>query len=190
VKYISPSYGGFSFGGIYAFGNEAGSFATNRAWNVGASYKHGAFSIAAAYEALSQPAGNTTGAVGMSGTSGSDYPSLPALYETGTVLKQQIAVVSGNYQIGKFTVGATYSHVRFDVTTSPVKLHVLGMSCPKCVSNVDIQLMRVSGVQKAQIDMGSGIVVVDFDPSKKITRAALAKAVDDSGLTIASIEGK
>ena len=76
------------------------------------------------------------------------------------------------------------------VTTSPVKLHVLGMSCPKCVSNVDIQLMRVSGVQKAAIDMGSGIVVVDFDPSKKVTRAALAKAVDDSGLTIASIEGK
>ena len=76
------------------------------------------------------------------------------------------------------------------VTTSPVKLHVLGMSCPKCVSNVDIQLMRVPGVQKAQIDMGSGVVTVDFDPSKKITRAALAKAVDDSGLTIASIEGK
>jgi copper chaperone CopZ len=48
----------------------------------------------------------------------------------------------------------------------------------------------VSGVQKAQIDMGSGVVTVDFDPSKKITRAALAKAVDDSGLTINSIEGK
>ena len=76
------------------------------------------------------------------------------------------------------------------VTTSPVKLHVLGMSCPKCVSNVDIQLMRVPGVQKAQIDMGTGIVTVDFDPSKQITRAALAKAVDDSGLTISSIEGK
>ena len=76
------------------------------------------------------------------------------------------------------------------VTTSPVKLQVLGMSCPKCVSNVDIQLMRVPGVQKAQIDMGTGIVTVDFDPSKQVTRAALAKAVDDSGLTIASIEGK
>ena len=76
------------------------------------------------------------------------------------------------------------------VTASPVKLHVLGMSCPKCVSNVDIQLMRVPGVEKAQIDMGSGVVTVDFDPSKKVTRAALAKAVDDSGLTIASIEGK
>jgi lysyl-tRNA synthetase class 2 len=47
------------------------------------------------------------------------------------------------------------------VTTSPVKVHVLGMSCPKCVSNVDIQLMRVPGVQKAQIDMGTGIVTVD-----------------------------
>jgi hypothetical protein len=33
-------------------------------------------------------------------------------------------------------------------------------------------------------------VAVDFDPSKNVTRGALAKAVDDSGLTLASIEGK
>lgn len=122
VKYISPTYGGFSFGGVYAFSNQAGAFANNRAWNVAASYKNGPIAIAAAYEHLSNPAGNTTGAVGMSGTAGSDYPSLPALYETGTVLKQQIAVVSGNYQIGNFTLGGTYSHVRFDVTTSPVNV--------------------------------------------------------------------
>lgn len=123
VKYISPNFRGFSFGGLYAFGNQAGAFATNRAWNVGASYKNGPLSIAAAYESLSQPAGNTTGAVGSSGGSGSDYPALPLLYEKGTVLKHQIAVASGNYVIGKITVGAAYSHVRFDMTTSPVTVN-------------------------------------------------------------------
>jgi GBP family porin len=122
VKYTSPNYRGFSFGTVYAFGNQPGEFANNRAWNVGAGYKNGPFSIAAAYERLSGPAGNTTGAVGASGTSGSDYPSLPALFETGTVTGQQIAVASGNYQIGKFTAGASYSHVRFDVTTSPINV--------------------------------------------------------------------
>jgi GBP family porin len=122
VKYISPNYRGFSFGTVYAFGNQAGEFANNRAWNVGAGYKNGPFSIAAAYERLSGPAGNTTGAVGASGTSGSDYPSLPALFETGTITRQQIAVVSSNYQIGKFTAGTSYSHVRFDVTTSPINV--------------------------------------------------------------------
>ena len=76
------------------------------------------------------------------------------------------------------------------VGTSPVLLHVKGMSCPKCVTNVDIQLARIPGVKKSQIDMAAGTVKVDFDPTKGVTRGALARAVDDSGLTLASIEGK
>jgi len=76
------------------------------------------------------------------------------------------------------------------VTTSPVLLHVKGMSCPKCVTNVDIQLARIPGVKKSSIDMAAGAVTVELDPAKGITRGALAKAVDDSGLTLASIEGK
>jgi copper chaperone CopZ len=76
------------------------------------------------------------------------------------------------------------------VTTSPVLLQVKGMSCPKCVTNVDIQLNRIPGVKKSSIDMATGTVKVEFDPSKGLTRGALAKAVDDSGLTLASIEGK
>ena len=76
------------------------------------------------------------------------------------------------------------------VTTSPVILNVKGMSCPKCVTNVDIQLARIPGVQKSSIDMSTGKVTVNFDPAKHVTRGALAKAVDDSGLTLTSIEGK
>jgi len=74
------------------------------------------------------------------------------------------------------------------LTRSPVSIQVMGMSCPKCVSNVDIQLMRVPGVNRAAIDISTGIVRVEFDPSRGITRAALAKAVDDSGLTVTSIQ--
>jgi copper chaperone CopZ len=74
------------------------------------------------------------------------------------------------------------------LTRSPAQIQVMGMSCPKCVSNVDIQLMRVPGVNRAAIDMSTGIVRVEFDPSRGITRAALAKAVDDSGLTVTSIQ--
>jgi copper chaperone CopZ len=55
---------------------------------------------------------------------------------------------------------------------------------------VDIQLARIPGVKNSSIDMSTGTVAVDFDPSKNVTRGALAKAVDDSGLTLASIEGK
>jgi copper chaperone CopZ len=80
-------------------------------------------------------------------------------------------------------------HDQTVLTRSPVSIQVMGMSCPKCVSNVDIQLMRVNGVKKAKIDMSTGVVSVDIDTSAKVTRAALAKAVDDSGLTVTDIKG-
>lgn len=75
------------------------------------------------------------------------------------------------------------------LSRSPIEVRVLGMSCPKCVSNVDIQLMRVPGVKASKIDMATGIVQVELQPGATVTKAALAKAVDDSGLTVASIEG-
>ena len=81
-------------------------------------------------------------------------------------------------------------HDQTALTQTPVKVQVLGMSCPKCVSNVDIQLMRVHGVKHAAIDMATGQVTVEIDPTAGVTRAQLARAVDDSGLTVASIEGK
>jgi len=48
VKYTSANFGGFKFGGMYGFSNEAGGFADNRAYSVGASYNYGPLNIAAA----------------------------------------------------------------------------------------------------------------------------------------------
>jgi predicted porin len=38
IKYASVNYGGLKFGGLYGFSNSAGTFATNRAYSMGASY--------------------------------------------------------------------------------------------------------------------------------------------------------
>ncbi|WP_244817739.1 porin [Caballeronia sp. Lep1P3] len=48
VKYASPAFGGFRFGGTYSFSN-ASSFADNRQYSVGASYANGGLLIGAAY---------------------------------------------------------------------------------------------------------------------------------------------
>jgi copper chaperone CopZ len=81
----------------------------------------------------------------------------------------------------------------FSTDTTPidvaqVRLGVLGMSCPKCVSNVDLSLLRVPGVERVAINMKDGLVTVDLAESPKPTAAQLARAVDAAGLTLARID--
>jgi copper chaperone CopZ len=66
-------------------------------------------------------------------------------------------------------------------------LRVLGMSCPKCVTNVELQLAKVDGVTGSQINMQSGTVTVQFAAGSRPSDAALGKAVSDAGLTLVSI---
>ena len=55
VKFLSNDYAGFSFGGMYSFGNTAGDFHNKSAWSVGARYEHSAFNMGAAYTQLNNP---------------------------------------------------------------------------------------------------------------------------------------
>ncbi|NIE67915.1 porin [Burkholderia sp. Ax-1719] len=49
VKYASPNLSGFQFGGAYAFSNQAGGFANNRAYSAGMGYSYEGLRLAAAY---------------------------------------------------------------------------------------------------------------------------------------------
>ncbi len=66
-------------------------------------------------------------------------------------------------------------------------LVVHGMSCPLCANNVDKQLLAVRGVTSVDVDMGTGEVVVSLDPKAGVTTSQLAKAVSDSGFTLAEV---
>lgn len=64
IKYQSINYGGFKFGGLYGFSNQAGGFSSNRAYSVGVSYNWGPLNAAVGYLQLNN-SGSTfsTGAV-------------------------------------------------------------------------------------------------------------------------------
>jgi predicted porin len=49
IQYTSASFGGLSFGGMYAFSNAAGRFADNRAYSIGANYSGGTFNAGVAW---------------------------------------------------------------------------------------------------------------------------------------------
>ncbi|MEQ5839026.1 hypothetical protein BWP39_03410 [Paraburkholderia acidicola] len=95
VKYTSADYSGLQFGGLYGFSNQAGAFANNRAWSVGARYRIGALTAAAAYINADGEDDSTTGAV-------TDGP-----YAAG---KQRVAAAGVNYAIGAATLGLLYTH--------------------------------------------------------------------------------
>jgi predicted porin len=104
VKYTSESYGGFSFGGMYAFSNAAGQFANNRAYSVGASYSNGPFNAGAAYLHNNGRGSTTVGAY--------DPLTLPDVDHgvfAANVERQNTFGVGASYAIGDFTVAGAYS---------------------------------------------------------------------------------
>jgi copper chaperone len=73
------------------------------------------------------------------------------------------------------------------IDTETATLLVHGMGCPLCANNVDKQLLAVPGVERVNVDMGTGRVTVHLNRANPPTRHQLASAVDDSGFTLVSI---
>ena len=64
---------------------------------------------------------------------------------------------------------------------------VHGMSCPKCANNIDIQLLRVPGVEHVALDLGTGLVHVQMNPEQPPTRESLERAIRETGFTLVSL---
>jgi len=97
VKYTSRNYGGFSFGGLYGFSNQAGGFADNRTYSVGAQYVGGPVTIAAAYMQINHPGANQSGSLA---TDDANF----------SADRQRVWGAGINYTIAAATFGFVYSH--------------------------------------------------------------------------------
>ncbi|CAB3709114.1 hypothetical protein LMG24238_04078 [Paraburkholderia sediminicola] len=105
VKYQSANYGGFSFSGLYGFSNQAGGFANNRAYSVGAGYQNGGLQVGAAYLQLQGlDADNNNGAV--QGLPASTVAALPGIQN------QRTWGVGGSYTFGPAVVGGVFTQSR------------------------------------------------------------------------------
>jgi GBP family porin len=106
IKYQSANYGGFTFGGLYGFSNQAGGFASNRAYSMGAGYQNGPIKLAAAYlQTQGTNSGVTSGAI-QDGAFGSNGFAVPSE-------SQRTYGVGGSYAFGAATVGAVFTQSRF-----------------------------------------------------------------------------
>ncbi len=102
VKYQSVNYGGFKFGALYGFSNQANGFANNRAYSAGASYNWGGLNVGAAYLQL-----NSNGALGAAAA----FNAGGAVSSDNTFFaaRQQTWGTGASYTFGPLTGGIVYT---------------------------------------------------------------------------------
>ncbi|KND59554.1 Outer membrane protein (porin) [Candidatus Burkholderia verschuerenii] len=130
VKYASPSFGGFKFGGTYSFSNGA-SFADNRVYSVGASYSNGGLLAGAAYMRADNPGMNATGAIAANDAS-------------FIAERMQVFGAGVNYTFGPATAGFAYTNSSY---ANPKGNGYIGVPLDNgtALKNVKYQNFEVSG---------------------------------------------
>lgn len=69
-----------------------------------------------------------------------------------------------------------------------ITLTAYGMSCPLCANNLDGQLMRIGGIESADIDLDTGAITVLFNNEEDVTRGQIESAVENAGFSLRNIE--
>lgn len=124
IKFMSNTFGGFRFGGMYSFSNTA-SFHTGSAWSVGGQYQRGPFSMGAAYTQLNDPSGiyafDPYAMIGARTFFGRPTVSVDPATGAATDLyastpfpvdRQGALAVGASYAIGDVTVMGAYTHTQ------------------------------------------------------------------------------
>ncbi|MFM0644071.1 porin [Paraburkholderia bryophila] len=103
IKYASPQFSGFQFGGTYSFSNDT-NFANNRAYSFGAQYATGGLLVAAAYLQADNPGVGSNGAITANDAS---------------FIAERMRVFGGgiNYTFGSTTLGFAYTNSNYQNPT-------------------------------------------------------------------------
>ncbi|MBN3816540.1 porin [Paraburkholderia sp. Se-20369] len=105
VKYQSVNYNGLQFGALYGFSNST-SFANNRTYSVGASYKFMGFNVAAAYLQLNNNVNGLAQAASDPGAVAGDW--------TFAASRQRTWGAGLNYTFGPATAGFVFTQTRLN----------------------------------------------------------------------------
>ena len=185
VKYTSPDIDGFSFGGMYGFGGEAGSFGRDSSQSVGMDYVLGPVSIDAAYTYVKYPTldnGGTgirnwgLGGHYIFGTSG----VLDALFTqtTNVLTGGRVDVFEAGFTqpiAGVMTAAFAYQYMIGNATLNKNHAHQVNLTLDHSLSKrTDVYLS--AGYQRATGDEGAQILGVDAastSPNQAIFRVGM-----------------
>ena len=127
IKFTSANYAGFTFGGTYGFSNQAGAFANNREYSLGAAYAYQGLHVGAAYVQQNSPLSNASGAMDGSAIGSSAGLFLSNLTGGGVTsvgtFRQRTYGVGASYAFGPAQVGAVWTQARLDHGQIPLSIH-------------------------------------------------------------------
>ncbi|WP_321926958.1 porin [Burkholderia sp. BCC1998] len=118
AKYQFTPLAGLKLGAFYSFSNQAAGpqgagFANNRAYGMGATYKHGDWSAALTWLHLSNPSASSSSNGNPNGAVGDGYASATGLfYNLGFVQRQSVYGAALGYQMRKSRINFAVTHTR------------------------------------------------------------------------------
>jgi len=161
IKYVSPSFGGFTIGGLFSFGGVAGNFAQNRGWSLAANYANGPVSLSAGYLELRNPLQAALG--GESGYIGDFSCANPGASYCELQNAQRLSIfgAGGSYAFDKVTVGLTYTHTRLSQS-----LYFADAARPQGADiSFDIAELNTSWQYSPALQFGFAYIFNDAQPS-------------------------
>jgi predicted porin len=114
IRYMSPDFRGFSFGGEYSVGGVPGNTTANGGYFFGAGYKNGGLALGAVYEYFKNPTSTTAGS-GLFTDNANGASSLSFSLNSGyrSANAYQVAAVSASYTKGPVTVATSFSNTQY-----------------------------------------------------------------------------
>lgn len=73
---------------------------------------------------------------------------------------------------------------------SQYDLRVDGLACPFCAYGIEKKFIKTEGVEKVDIDLKNGLVIVETVEGKTFNEDQLKKIIDDAGFTMKSMTEK
>jgi predicted porin len=118
IKFTSANYAGFTFGGLYSLGGQAGQFNRNQIWSAGVGYSQGPLQLGAAYLNVKDPnysfwGNNSSSRTATTTPSANNLPNSRVISGYASAHTLQVISAGGAYTFGGATIGATYSNTQF-----------------------------------------------------------------------------
>ncbi|MBP0640051.1 porin [Cupriavidus sp. AcVe19-6a] len=115
VKYMSPSFGGVTFGGLYGFGEQPGNGSRNQIWSVGAGYDNERLTLGTAYLNVRNPnqsyfTSNPTNVPGVALNNMTGSPIYSGFSSAGLY---DAYGATARYSFDALKVGLVYTHINF-----------------------------------------------------------------------------
>ncbi|MGF6779192.1 porin [Paraburkholderia sp. GAS334] len=180
VKYVSPTYAGFQFEGLYGFSNAAGTTGQGQTWSGAATYNNGPVSLAAGYFYANNPSANR--ATGWNSPSSDSLFNSPVNSGYATTHSIGIARAAAQYVVGPATVGLSYSNARYSPDAksgfSETEKYNVGNAfvtyqfTPALLAGAGYTYMKASGDTSATYHQAS--LAADYAISKRTDLYAMA----------------